>query len=274
VFSFQQLFLVFFANTNIIFVVCRIPPGVHVPQVGSHWLSTSFSTRRILGSCIFSVVHTEVTWVQWGQQPPSKPNVWWYNWAILFLGEINTGTWLSKLREPEILDNKIWSWVPWDLDPRKIIILCAFPYTLYNSYIFFDATHHTISQLLRQRSPKRWLESESGLIARDHFIYTPILYTPWRESASELYRPSGRCLWAKLVSTFAGRGCRVVSMTDPYDCILGSLDWSSYFFFQATPQLYSRDWVDPVPDPLHLIKSGGARNRTRASGSVATISDH
>jgi hypothetical protein len=34
-------------------------------------------------------------------------------------------------------------------------------------------------------------------------------------SASELYRPSDRRLSAKLVSTFADRGCRVVSVTDP-----------------------------------------------------------
>jgi hypothetical protein len=30
---------------------------------------------------------------------------------------------------------------PRGLGPEKI--LCALPYTLYNSYIFFDATHHT-----------------------------------------------------------------------------------------------------------------------------------
>jgi hypothetical protein len=35
------------------------------------------------------------------------------------------------------------------------------------------------------------------------------------KSASELYRPSGRRLSAKLVQTFADRGYRVVSATDP-----------------------------------------------------------
>jgi hypothetical protein len=34
-------------------------------------------------------------------------------------------------------------------------------------------------------------------------------------SANKLYRPSDRRLSAKLVSTFAARGCRVVSATDP-----------------------------------------------------------
>jgi hypothetical protein len=50
--------------------------------------------------------------------------------------------------------------------------------------------------------------------------------------------------------------------------ILGFPDRSRYFFFQVAPQLYSRDWVDPVPDPLLLIKSDSAANRTRASGSA------
>jgi hypothetical protein len=38
--------------------------------------------------------------------------------------------------------------------------------------------------------------------------------TPWLWSTSELYQPSDRRLLAKLVLTFADRGCRVVSVTD------------------------------------------------------------
>jgi hypothetical protein len=68
---------------------------------------------------------------------------------------------------------------------------------------------------------------------------------------------------AKLVPTFADRGCRVVSATDPHGRILGFLDRSRYYFFQAGPQLYSRGWVNPVPDPLLIRKSGSAGNRTR-----------
>jgi hypothetical protein len=37
--------------------------------------------------------------------------------------------------------------------------------------------------------------------------------------------------------------------------------------------LYSRGWVDPIPDPLLLRKSGSARNRTRTSGSIAKSFD-
>jgi hypothetical protein len=38
-------------------------------------------------------------------------------------------------------------------------------------------------------------------------------------------RPTDRCLSANSVSTFADRGCCVVSTTDPYGRILGFLDW-------------------------------------------------
>jgi hypothetical protein len=40
--------------------------------------------------------------------------------------------------------------------------------------------------------------------------------SPWPESGSELYRPSDSRLSAKLVQTFADRGCHVVSVTYPY----------------------------------------------------------
>jgi hypothetical protein len=98
--------------------------------------------------------------------------------------------------------------------------------------------------------------------------------TLWPESTSELYRPSGRRLSAKLLPTFANRGCHMVSVTDPYGHIFGFLDWSCYFFFQIAPQLYSWGWVDPIPVPLLHRKSGSAGNRTRNSGSVARSSDH
>jgi hypothetical protein len=48
--------------------------------------------------------------------------------------------------------------------------------------------------------------------------------TPWPESARELYRPSCLRLLAKLVPTFANRGCHVVGVTNPYGRILGFID--------------------------------------------------
>jgi hypothetical protein len=65
-----------------------------------------------------------------------------------------------------------------------------------------------------------------------------------------------------LVPTFADRGCRLVSATDPQGYILGFHDRSHYYFFQVAPQLYSRGWVDHVPDPL-LRKSGSTWNQTQ-----------
>jgi hypothetical protein len=69
-------------------------------------------------------------------------------------------------------------------------------------------------------------------------------------------------LVGELVSTFADRECYVVSATDPPVVSLGFLDRSRYYFFQVAPQLSSRGWADPVPDPLLLRKSGRAGNRT------------
>jgi hypothetical protein len=57
---------------------------------------------------------------------------------------------------------------------------------------------------------------------------------------SELYRPSDRRLSVKLLPTFVGRVCHVVSVTDPYGRIPGVLDRSCYLLFQVAPQLYSR----------------------------------
>jgi hypothetical protein len=73
-------------------------------------------------------------------------------------------------------------------------------------------------------------------------------------------QPTDRHLSANLVTTFADRGCRVVRETDPHGHILRFIDQSHYYIFQVAPQLYSRGWVDPVPDPLLLIKFGSNEN--------------
>jgi hypothetical protein len=87
--------------------------------------------------------------------------------------------------------------------------------------------------------------------------------TPWPESASELYRQSDRRLSAKLAPNIADRMCRSVSTVNLYSSIFAFLDRSRYFFFQVAPQLYSRGWVEPFPDPLFLIKFSSAGNLTR-----------
>jgi hypothetical protein len=47
-----------------------------------------------------------------------EPSAWGSNWATLFLGDINTGTWTSRLGESRIWVSKICSRVPLDSDPR------------------------------------------------------------------------------------------------------------------------------------------------------------
>jgi hypothetical protein len=44
--------------------------------------------------------------------------------------------------------------------------------------------------------------------------------------------------------------------------------------YQIAPQLFSRDGVAPVPDPLFLRRSGSAGNQPGTSGSVDRNSDH
>jgi hypothetical protein len=82
--------------------------------------------------------------------------------------------------------------------------------------------------------------------------------TPWSESASELYRPSDSRFSAKLVPTFADRGCHVVSVADPYSRILGFLDQSAMFtkfifYFILIPSTLPRSSALPIStDTTHL----------------------
>jgi hypothetical protein len=59
----------------------------------------------------------------------------------------------------------------------------------------------------------------------------------------------------------------------PYCLILAFLH-QNHYFFQVTPQLYSRGRADPVPDSLLFRKSVSTGNRTRSSGSIARNSVH
>jgi hypothetical protein len=80
----------------------------------------------------------------------------------------------------------------------------------------------------------------------------------WPWSANELYRQSDR--------RQRGGSLRPYSRLYRQEPLL--------FLFQVAPQLYSRDLVDPVPDPIFFRKSGSAWNRTLTSVSVARNSDH
>jgi hypothetical protein len=98
--------------------------------------------------------------------------------------------------------------------------------------------------------------------------------TAWPEFASELYRTSDRRLLAKLMPTFAVRGCCVIRTTDPYGRILGFLDRSRYFVFQAALQFYyAAEWT---PFQIHYFSENlvapGIEPGT--SGPIARNSDH
>jgi hypothetical protein len=84
------------------------------------------------------------------------------------------------------------------------------------------------------------LAPQTGEVPCCWSLSLPARTGPWPESAGKLYRPRDRRLSEKLVEIFADKGCRVVSVTDPYGRILGFPDRSRYFFFQVNPQLYSR----------------------------------
>jgi hypothetical protein len=151
-------------------------------------------------------------------------------------------------------------------------LLCSTSAQMYRLYKG-QGTRHSSLGLMKHRYYRYsdWLQAGRQKNKRSIPTNNKLRGKSPRENYTER---SDRRLSAKLVPTFADRGCSVVSVTDTYGRILGFLDRSRYFFFQAAPQLYSRGWVDPVPDPLLLRKSGSAGNRTRTSGSVARNSGH
>jgi hypothetical protein len=75
--------------------------------------------------------------------------------------------------------------------------------------------------------------------------------------------PTATC-WRNLVSTFVDRGVsRGQRGGSPTVVNLSFLDRSRYFSFKYLLTYPLKGWVDPVPDPLLLRKSGIAWNRTR-----------
>jgi hypothetical protein len=143
-------------------------------------------------------------------------------------------------------------WCPW--------------FELYNTSCVYSVTEKILNCDRYNYMLREYICSQTS---KKKLILCKFLYkTPWPQFTNEIYQQSDRCLLAKLLPTFKHRGCRVVSVTDPYGHILNCLGLTCCFFFQVAPQLYSRGWVDPVPDPLLLKISG------RASGSIARNSDH
>jgi hypothetical protein len=103
-------------------------------------------------------------------------------------------------------------------------------YGYLKEYKFFrDAVHNTSFTHYFCSRVLTWLQN--------------VAQTPFLESASELYRPSNCCLLAKLVPTFADRGCHVVSVTS----------------------LWSYSQISR-PEPLLFLSSSSSVVLTRLSG--------
>jgi hypothetical protein len=85
-----------------------------------------------------------------------EPSAWRYNWPTLFLRDINTRTWPSRLGESRIWDSKIWSWVPRYSDLR----MTALARTSSNC-------KRQTRSLVRESAPHQqtcnWQQQKSGL---------------------------------------------------------------------------------------------------------------
>ena len=113
-------------------------------------------------------------------------------------------------------------------------------------------------------------------------------YTPWPQSARELYRQSGRRRLAKLVPTFADRGVsRGQRNESPQPLISVFQTWSRYFFHSSSssidltrpsgpcsrPTTTQKIWQrrGSNPGPLHLQPETLTTRPQRRSGPIITI---
>jgi hypothetical protein len=109
--------------------------------------------------------------------------------------------------------------------------------------------------------------SETSVFTRATLRYIPkqnkqtnsMVLTPW---ANYTDWATATC-WRNLVPTFVDRGVsRGQRGGSPNVVNLSFLDRSRYFSFKELLIYTRKGWVDPVPDPLLLRKSGSAGNRT------------
>jgi hypothetical protein len=96
----------------------------------------------------------------------------------------------------------------------------------------------------------------------DQFIFQIKNFGTYSPQANYTGRATAACRrsWCQILR-IEGAACSAQRI--PTAVTVGFLDRSRYFSIQVAPQLSSRGWVDPVPDPLLLTKSGSAGNWTR-----------
>jgi hypothetical protein len=143
------------------------------------------------------------------------------HYGVLSHGCINVGIMNCKYISPcEYKHNGEWkySYTIVDLGTR---LRCVVRFLLrsFNPWKTYPGTHWT----------GNWVGPRIGLDTK-----TKLNSVAWvRERTIPTERPP-----LVGVPTFADRGRHVVSVTDPYGHILGFIDRSRYFFFQAAPQFY------------------------------------
>jgi hypothetical protein len=111
-----------------------------------------------------------------------------------------------------------------------------------------------LSSIMWTSAPKAYIAPLYPTQKKPSVVFSPQAnYTDWATTTCR----------RNLVPTSADRGVRRGQRWGSLTVVnLSFLDRSRYIF-QVTPHLSSRGWVDPVPDPLLLRKSGSAGNRTR-----------
>jgi hypothetical protein len=146
-------------------------------------------------------------------------------------------------------------------------------------FLFSTATYLTLwwNQWMPMGKEARAWSSTLTTVCNRYVAIRPPLLSTWRHYSMVLVRkrtiPTERPpVVGEVITNFCGyrvsRGQCDGSLR-PYSRFSRQ---KPLLFYRVAPQLYSRGWVDPVPDPL--LFSGSAGNRTRASGSVAKNSDH
>jgi hypothetical protein len=83
----------------------------------------------------------------------------------------------------------------------------------------------------------------------------------FRPQANYTYRATAAC--RRSAKLWRIEGVAWSAQRIPTAVNLSFQDWTRYFYIQVAPQLSSRGWVDPVPDPLLLRKCGRAGMQSR-----------
>jgi hypothetical protein len=106
------------------------------------------------------------------------PNARGYNWATLFLGQINIGTWPSRLRSLRNGANKICYWIVWDSNLRKAAL--AMPsknWKLHIRLLVREGTPHQQTRnclkIIKERRRNIGRGSHMGAWHHDRLAYWP-----------------------------------------------------------------------------------------------------